>query len=73
MTLENKGQRSASASLQILGEGEHYSGKVDFSATATPTAARAPISFPAAGGPSDPLGAALSWPAKSPAASHFMM
>ena len=32
MTLENKGRVLASGRFKILGEGEHYSGKVDFSA-----------------------------------------
>jgi hypothetical protein len=31
MTLENKGKVYASTRFKILGEGEHYSGKVDFS------------------------------------------
>ena len=31
MTLENKGKVMASGRFKILGEGEHYSGKVDFS------------------------------------------
>lgn len=32
VTIENKGKVLASAQIKILGEGEHYSGKVDFSA-----------------------------------------
>jgi hypothetical protein len=31
VTLENKGKVLASTTIKILGEGEHYSGKVDFS------------------------------------------
>jgi hypothetical protein len=31
VTLENKGHVLASTTIKILGEGEHYSGKVDFS------------------------------------------
>jgi hypothetical protein len=31
VTLENKGKVLASTQIKILGEGEHYSGKVDFS------------------------------------------
>jgi hypothetical protein len=32
MTMENKGKILASSRFKILGEGEHYTGKVDFSA-----------------------------------------
>ena len=31
MTMESKGKILASGRFKILGEGEHYSGKVDFS------------------------------------------
>src|ERR1041384_8114658 len=31
MTMENKGKVLASSRLQVVGEGEHYTGKVDFS------------------------------------------
>jgi hypothetical protein len=32
VTFENKGRVLASTTIKILGEGEHYTGKVDFSA-----------------------------------------